>query len=255
MSSGGPSVETLLYERRRQRLAAGALALSRLEEVIRLVVGAYGVRVAWMPERLSETREAQDDHARHAGNVGGGDDDASAELCVITTRLATMGQHPLLIGDPVRRVIWLSRRPFTMTMQRVTGMSPSPLERVGQGYQRRPSLLAATGATPAESPSALLWEASGPAARVLLAQSDALLSVAPRIAEDRAGRLLRGQRYVLAAPRGIYVTHGDTLTSWAERLLCLPVRAGRRAGPAGRTDTVVRSVAHADAVCVGNVRR
>lgn len=200
------NVTTLLYEQRHARLAAGAQALARLAQVIRLISSAYGVQVRWLDERLDN------------------DGDNERETQRIAARLALAHQMPLVIGDPARGILWLARRPFDLVLHRARTetVTLEPLARGAHASDAsdasdRPDALETS--MEASAPAVRLLRVCGPAASALVVQSEALLTLAPQVANGPAHQ--RHLRYVLAAPHNIHRLRGELLTSWRERLLSL----------------------------------
>lgn len=211
------NVTTLLYEQRDARLAAAAQALARLAQVIRLISSAYGVQVRWLDNEWTDERLDS-----------GGEDDGENERETqrIAARLALAHQTPLVIGDPARGILWLARRPFDLVLHRARTETVmlEPLARGAHAADSpnspdRPDALETS--MEASAPAVRLLRVCGPAASALVVQSEALLTLAPQVANGAAQ--LRHLRYVLAAPHNIHRLRGELLTSWRERLLCLAV--------------------------------
>lgn len=209
-SVGGDFAPALMYAQRTERLIGGKQGCERLAEVIKMVTCAYGVWTLWMPEELLGQQMVR---TWKPGDIL--TRDIVAEMHDIGARLAPAGQIPLVIGDPLRRTLWIARRPFALVLQRGR-LDTCTLETVrsAAGSGERETQAGADG------PVAQLRQLCGPAGQVLLTQSEALVALAPRVAFCPPELLTL--RWVLAAPRGIFIARGaQTLTSWAERLLCL----------------------------------
>ncbi|HEX6818794.1 MAG TPA: hypothetical protein VF120_10495 [Ktedonobacterales bacterium] len=233
-NEGRNDVELLLHEQRSTRLSTGAQAFARLAQVIRLISSAYGVQVRWLDERLDNERL---DNERLDNERLDNERETQRETQRIAARLALAHQMPLVIGDPARGILWLARRPFDLVLHRArTGtLTLEPLARGAHvadssdsserpDAPERPDALETS--MEASAPAVRLLRVCGPAASALVVQSEALLTLAPQVANGAAHQ--RHLRYVLAAPHNIHRLRGELLTSWRERLLCLSVDQNNR---------------------------
>lgn len=209
-----PEIATLLSERRTLRLAGGRWAIERLASVARLVACAYQLDVDLTPDgETAMTPEQQERRELHI-------------------RLAGSGQYPLLIGDPSRRAIWLSRTALDLALERARyGANTLEIVDIASPHAVPPR----ESTAPLTTPLSPLYHYSsdyasgaeyGPGARLLLLQSDALLALAPLVAE-RSPRIAH-HRYVVAMPINLtaaLTAMTSTLNVVMDRLLCIPLDA------------------------------
>ncbi|HZC06562.1 MAG TPA: hypothetical protein VE338_13080, partial [Ktedonobacterales bacterium] len=118
-----------------------------------------------------------------------------------------MKQMPLVIGDPARQTLWIAKRPLLLMFQRAR-VAFTPLETISVGARNAPGAQPQDGVVMmVDTPAEQLMRRCGPVGRVLVAQSDALLRLGPRVAGCPAR--LRALRYVLVAPCNVYRAHDD----------------------------------------------